>query len=165
MNRRFKDNHERIYGFGDHFLVECPRCGQCAEVLPKPPTLQAERVRMVCSACGNVRNWQRQSKRTLRALPWSPGLDNVGVLMIGTAVDWYFHLPLWLRIGCCGSELWAYNPRHLAALEEYIDASLRERSGTANGSWATRLPRWMKSAKNREELLICLRRLREKLAG
>ncbi len=162
MVHRFLDTGDTLYAFGDHFLVECPRCAKCAEVRPTPPTLKAESAVLVCGACGFTRTWKRQSKRSLSKLPWSSAIETAGVTLIGTSVDWYFREPLWLRTPCCGQELWAYNRRHLTALEEYVAADLRESVGTANGSWASRLPPWMKSAKKRPEVLKCIKKLRDK---
>jgi hypothetical protein len=79
--------------------------------------------------------------------------------------DPYFGLPLWLSIDCCGKVLWAYNAEHLNLLEGYVGARLRERGdflGTM--SMLERLPRWMKSANHRTEVLRAIQRLRKSLA-
>jgi hypothetical protein len=75
------------------------------------------------------------------------------------ATDFYFHLPLWLQTTCCNENLWALNPRHLDYLESYVSAELRE--GHGHGTMASKLPRWVMSAKNREEVLRCISKLRE----
>lgn len=72
---------------------------------------------------------------------------------------------LWLRTDCCGEELFAVNERHLELLEGYLLASLRERRedperGWSNQAVTSRLPRWMKVAKNRDEVRRGLERLR-----
>lgn len=55
----------------------------------------------------------------------------------------------------------------LAALEAYVAAPLRERTPDAHGwfqrSWASRLPAWLKLAKNRAPILAGLARLRARL--
>jgi hypothetical protein len=61
---------------------------------------------------------------------------------------------------CCGELLWARNPSHLDFLENYVVARLRERAPNQNGSTVSRLPKWMKSAKHREELAVAIARLR-----
>lgn len=76
------------------------------------------------------------------------------------AIDPHFGQPLLLvdegRHGC----LWAYNRNHLEELRRYVAATLRERSPAAgNGSMASRLPAWLKSAKNRESILKRIERL------
>lgn len=68
--------------------------------------------------------------------------------------DYYFGLPLLLQIPCSQGILWAYNWQHLQALKAFIQADLRERTKkSGNGSLMSRLPLWIKSAKNREMLL------------
>ena len=147
---RLVDTGETIYAFGDEFLVVCPTRHACAKVVPRRAEEQgyfAPR-RLVCGACGLVREWQETG------VAHHPG------------VDWYFHLPLWLSTPCCGEVLWAHNWRHLRAIEEYVAATLREKvrdpeHGWTNRSMLNRLPRWMKAAKNRDEVLKAIRRLRE----
>src|SRR5215212_7033778 len=68
-------------------------------------------------------------------------------------LDWYFGLPLWLQTPCAGQVLWAWNEWHLDWMERYVAADLRERTPNINMSLASRLPRWIKSAKNRDEVL------------
>ncbi|WP_225860809.1 MULTISPECIES: hypothetical protein [Streptomyces] len=82
---------------------------------------------------------------------------------MGSPVDPYFQRPLWLRASCCGNTLWAYNLRHLDLLEAYVQAKLRERGELAPGaptSLVERLPTWLKTAKNRTEILRTIKRLR-----
>jgi hypothetical protein len=52
-------------------------------------------------------------------------------ILTGSNVDWYFRLPLWLQISCCGETLWAYNLKHLEIIEQYVSAKLRERKKKA----------------------------------
>jgi hypothetical protein len=70
---------------------------------------------------------------------------------------------LWLRVNCCGHVLWAYNKQHLDFLEGYVTASLRERQPNINQSLASRLPYWIKSTKNREQLIKGIQKLKDKL--
>jgi hypothetical protein len=86
-------------------------------------------------------------------------------------VDWYFRYPVWLTVACCGETLWAYNREHLDYLESYVSAGLRERTpgeGAPGGTprnrvLSSRLPQWIKSAKNRERILAAIGKLRERL--
>jgi hypothetical protein len=55
--------------------------------------------------------------------------------------------------------LWAYNAEHLNFLRRYVSAELRERLVMRNTSLASRLPKWIKSAKNRDAALKGLDRL------
>lgn len=130
-------------------LVMCPRCsGRAISVqIGSDLSLFSSR-RLVCTQCSYAREWSsKEIRRNWR------GEDD------------YYHLPLWLQASCCGETLWAYNERHLDILEQYVAARLRGRSrdpktGWANSSMASRLPEWMKSAKNRSAVLRGLTKLR-----
>ncbi|WP_435204554.1 hypothetical protein [Micromonospora sp. bgisy143] len=81
------------------------------------------------------------------------------VMVPAALVDNCFGLPLWLQTPCVGHTLWAFNPRHLAYLKEFLRAGLRERHSTANASVVSRLPGWLKQAKHRGEALGAVERL------
>lgn len=55
------------------------------------------------------------------------------------------------------------NLEHLDFLERYIESGLRERIPNINKSLASRLPQWIKSNKNRDDILSCIKKLRQKL--
>lgn len=80
----------------------------------------------------------------------------------GTAIDPSFGLPLWLKVGYRGNEIWAYNGEHLNALRRYIEADLRERVGVVKWSMFNRLPKWMSTKKNRDGVLGCLAKLEKR---
>lgn len=150
-NERFSDGSELIYEFGDEFLVVCPRCAGKARVFrleigseKLSKTLNAPR-KLICFSCVYRNEW------------------NGGAISVGGSFDWYFRLPLWLEISCAGETLWAYNQKHLEFIEDYVGAKLRERKAFVNKSMASRLPSWMKQAKNRDEVLKAIGKLKEKL--
>ena len=151
---RFQDAGQTIYDFGDEFLVHCPRCGRRAKVAPVAAAAESGAAalfsphRCVCLACGFIQEWR--GKRL------SIGRD---------AVDWYFGLRLWLQTPCCGHILWAYNAEHLAFLEAYIQATLREQRSVPNRNRAltSRLPLWMKRRQNRADVLKGIARLKRLL--
>ena len=153
MAERFRDSGRTIYNFGDVFLVRCPQCAGCAEVraTPAAAVLTARQARLVCSHCGCNKT---VASRTMT---------------VAAAVDWYFQLPLWLQTSCCSELLWAYNPAHLDYLESYVQADLREEApersalGLRNSTLVSRLPNWIKSAKNRGEILRGITKLRATL--
>lgn len=142
MQRRFQDTGQSLYDFQDTFLVECPRCKHCAEVGWIDRAGAAGR-RLACGHCGYVKE--------------------------GDVNSGSFDLPLWLQIACCGEDLWAYNVAHLDFLESYVRADLREAvapdlaapGGLRNGTLASRLPPWIKSAHNRADILRCIAKLRK----
>lgn len=164
MPPRFRTFGEELEDFGGEALVVCPRCSGRALVRVREPEMDP-RVLLSCPHCGHSQAWE----------PKSPGVMTTGSassvprgqVALGIPADPYFHLPLWLQAPCRGERLWALNAAHLEWLEGYVGATLRERSpgehGWSNRGMASRLPRWMKSSKNREEVLRCIRALREKI--
>ncbi|TCP55186.1 hypothetical protein EV191_102398 [Tamaricihabitans halophyticus] len=156
---RFTDPLVRLWRYADRILVRCPKCAGCASVLPEPTTTARPgpsnpHRRLSCLGCGHTAGWTAPRHDNYWIVPELNGPD-----------DPYFGLPLWLRAECCGGNvLWAYNAEHLALLESYLAARLRER-GAYRGSMSLveRLPAWLKSAKHRTEALRTIRRLRTTL--
>jgi hypothetical protein len=148
---RFKDDRTFLASFADEFLVVCPRCAGCASVTPVPGegrSVFANR-RLLCPGCAYHRD------REINGYIANPG------------EDWYFGLPLWLKASCSEGEVWAFNRRHLAWLEGYVRATLRDNRRHSEWGWsnqgaANRLPAWLKSAKNRSEVLKCIESLQRK---
>ncbi len=76
--------------------------------------------------------------------------------------DPHFGMPLWLVEPTRAGLLWAYNAEHLQALHDYATATLRESSGH-HRSMFSRLPQWMKLARNRVLLQRAVERLQRQL--
>ena len=75
-------------------------------------------------------------------------------------VDLAYGLPLFLSTMVGKHELWALSPEHVQRLKDYLGAKVRNRYlGPSNMTMMARLPRWMKSAKNRSAVLAGLARL------
>lgn len=124
----------------------CPSCGErIARRLPGPRHMHP--VRLTCT-CG----WQVDAE-----VRWWPEHSE------GT--DPHFGLDLWLQAPFRGQLLWAYNAEHLQFVRDYVSADLRERVPTQNGSTASRLPKWIKSAKHRDDLLVAIAKLEALAAG
>lgn len=153
-NSRFQETSESRHSIStptreDPVLVVCPQCASKAKVIP----LNDDEVRVSCLKCG----FSTSKRATCRILFWRS--EN--------PTDGYFGLNLWLKTDFSGETLWAFNLKHLEFLESYVSAQLRTRiknteTGWANSSLASRLPRWIKSSKNRESLLKAIRELRQK---
>ncbi len=79
------------------------------------------------------------------------------------AADPHFGLPLRLVEPTRAGLLWAYNAEHLQALHDYAVSTLRERGAVHNGSMFSRLPQWMKLARNRVLLQRAVERLQRRL--
>lgn len=147
LSSRFRDPGG-VGPFYSNFLVECPRCRKCTQLIFKH---EAAQYQYACTACGF------NEKR--------PSISGPRYLYTG---NWHERLGLWLQTESCGNVLWAANAEHLTFLEDYVGAKLRERRqteyGWSNKSMASRLPQWITSAKNRDEVLRGIERLKRKLA-
>ncbi|MFC4311273.1 hypothetical protein ACFPN2_19400 [Steroidobacter flavus] len=152
-----------LWSFADEFWVVCPRCSARALVRPYSEKRPA---RLVCVKCGTSRSWVLSARGVLtsgRASQWPRG-----TYAVGDAADPYFHLPLWLRVPCGSEVLWAFNERHLNFIDEYVRAENRRRAptlpgGPRNALLESRLPRWMKLARNREAVIAAIAKLRASL--
>jgi hypothetical protein len=135
-----------------------PRCERCGSLLQKRGrTLGvfgregALMARVRCPLCGHSGCYPAW------AMPRSFGHSD------GT--DPWFRLPLYLTEQIGERSLWVYNPLHLALLDAYLGASLRERAiGLSAMTMMARLPRWMKAASARPKLRRAFDQLREKAA-
>lgn len=158
---RHRADGTRLDDFADEVLVVCPACGRratvrlhaLAEPVRRGPFRARQEARLACTHCGH-------NARRAAFVRWTHG-----------PADTVFRHPVWLQARCAGRTLWAYNARHLDALEAYVRAPLRERRhdpslGWGNAAWTSRIPRWISAAAHRDEVLRCIERLRrERLDG
>ena len=140
---RFQDDFSRgVYSFIKRVLVVCPACSNAA-------TLSQTERRLTCGRCGLVRN----------DIAWSTAGSKCNSAS----------LSRFLRAPTCGEELWAFNCEHLAYLRDYVAAKHRTRErdayGWSNRSLASRLPKWIASAKNRDDVLRAIERLEKRLCA
>jgi hypothetical protein len=98
------DSNFSVNIFSDEILVKCPNCGGYARAIG--PTWD-KKDRQFTSAMSCL-HCSRQHK------------------FVTDSWDYWNSLPLWLRTPCCGETLWAFNSRHLIALQDYVSAGLRE---------------------------------------
>lgn len=115
-------------------------CGQWLE--RKIPGPRHDHLAHLTCTCG----WEFDEEITWHRLPQGP-------------VDPIFGLDLWLREPVKGEVLWAYNRDHLTFIKHYVSADLRERIPNRNSTLASRLPTWVKSAKNRDAILAAVGKL------
>jgi hypothetical protein len=154
-----------LQSFANEFLIVCPRCSHKARVQGATASRSA---RLTCIDCGTSKFLAPATKGILtsrNSRQWPKGQ-----YALGDAADPYFHLPLWLRIPCAAGIVWAFNERHLDYLFEYISADNRHRprrapSDPRNALLESRLPRWMKLARNRPEIVAAIQKLRAQHGG
>ena len=149
---RFRDPCSTVYDFSASLLVRCPRCDRVAHFERRPgrtPDARGVRYperRVVCGSCGLCR---------IDTGPARPSAHS------GRPCH---RPPLWLRAGTRHGELWAYNLEHLDLIRRFVAADLRERAPWYDTgrkmTLVAKLPAWIKSAKNRTEVLHAIDRLR-----
>ncbi len=149
VDPRFRDTQETLYDFTDEYLVICPQCQGCAVVRPIAPTDDRSPRRVTCLSCSYTKDWHGTT------------------LSFGTPIDSYFGLPLWLQTEVGDRTFWSYNLRHLQFIKAFVQATIRERSehpgqGWRNQSVISRLPEWIKLAKNRKRVLKAIELLEDR---
>lgn len=154
-----------IHQFAKDVLVICPSCSRQAIIHTNGfayPQNRTVDIKAVCPHCGFNKVLERNPTVVVNGFPKK---STVGKhLIFGSAIDPFFHLPLWLTCEVQGNLLWAYNYEHLAFLKSFVESKLRERNGKAltNSSIASRLPRWMTSRNNRHVVLKSITDLSQK---
>jgi hypothetical protein len=152
MKTRHKDDGTTIHDFTDRFLVACPKCSSCAQVIRSDPDpgVHPWSAKFSCIKCGRTE------------------LGKLGGWSDRDPVDWVFGYALWLQTSCCRQILWAYNFKHLSLLESYVSAVHRAgmtdaqaiEKGVRNSTLASSLPSWMISSKNRGSVLKAIQTIR-----
>ncbi|MEJ2818627.1 hypothetical protein [Caulobacter sp. CCG-8] len=134
--------------FGRRLLVDCPACAGRAVIHVGDPggrPVDFAARRLVCEDCGLTRDQ-----------PETP---------MGVVADPFMGRPPRLRAETRHGALVAWNEDHLDYLERYLAGALREETpapdgGVRNASIVSRLPAWAKAAKNRDEVLKAIARVR-----
>ncbi|MFT3997925.1 MAG: hypothetical protein QM667_11010 [Asticcacaulis sp.] len=140
--------HRHDSEFLDPILVVCPACGGKARLTPQEGAVAR---RLVCTMCGHNRSVAPRDPRVTTY----PPTDNI-----------CNGLSLWLEAGTRHGRFYAYNDEHLDHIAAYVAADLRHMapavSEVKNASVTSRLPLWVKQAKNRTEVLKLIDKLRSK---
>ncbi len=141
---RFQDENLLLSNFYQEAWVVCPSCGKKALAKVNYETKTA---RLFCLHCGC-------NKETTTAI------DKNGT--IKTAANQYFQAELWLKLPFKNDVFWAYNDKHLEYLERYISATIREHKDRTGFTLLEKLPKFYHEAKNRNDLLKIIAKLRAK---
>ncbi|HRG34262.1 MAG: hypothetical protein JNK69_06235 [Saprospiraceae bacterium] len=131
------------------------KCRHCLEWLVMDIAERKSIPKYVNVTCGNCNTLNRISENwESYQLKYNPS----GIL------DPAFGLPLWYSGSVKGEIIWAYNQKHLLEIENYVRATLRERTTDRfKMTMVEKLPDFIKSAKNRDEVLKALDRMKNKL--
>ncbi len=140
---RFKDENLTLDTFSDKTLVVCPKCKGKAIV---KSTQVPESAKLHCSSCHYTNNKPIDIKDRDSSL----------------TTDYYFNCELWLQASFKNELFWAHNYEHLAYMQQYIGAGLRQRNDREFFTLVEKLPGFIKSAKNRDKLLKLIDKLEKK---
>lgn len=155
---RHLDSHSKQYDkeFNGHYYVSLTeRCHFCGGTqlsinhkirhLKNPVT----HVEATCSIC------KKNSRLSVK-------LQDIDYSKANRLEHAQFGLKLYLTAQTRLGNLYVHNPEHLQVLKSFVQADLRERTqNTGNSSYFSRLPAWIKSARNRKEILKAILRLEQ----
>ena len=143
QSNRFQDENLTLSDFYKEVLVVCTSCEKKAIAKVDFETKSA---RLFCVNCG----YNKETSITF----------NKGTIQM--AANHYFNANFWLKGSFKNGVFWAYNYKHLAYLERYINASLREHKNRTHFTLLERLPKFYHEAKNRGALLKIIEKLKSK---
>jgi predicted RNA-binding Zn-ribbon protein involved in translation (DUF1610 family) len=143
---RFQDQHHRLSDFEKEVWVVCPNCAKQTIAQLQEEIKEA---RLNCKHCGYIKQ-----KSTL--VHYQEGK----FAELKQAAHAYFEVELWLKAPFKKDMFWAYNPAHLAYLEQCISAKLREHKDRTHFTLLEKLPKFYHDAKNREVLLKIIKKLK-----
>jgi transcription elongation factor Elf1 len=129
----------------------CPDCAERVEKVIDDVAVKKDKIKVKCPNCGLTQAYKPRYVEK----EW---VFNTR----GEATDPFYKLPLWLSGQIKNNTFWAYNYDHLKYLKGYIEAKLRTRSGRSYTSMVEKLPNWIKSKKNRDELITLIEKLEKK---
>jgi Zn ribbon nucleic-acid-binding protein len=134
----FQDENLLLSNFYQEVWIVCPSCDKKAMATVNDETKTA---RLFCVHCG-------LNKETATA--------------IEMPANQYFQAELWLQIPFKKDVFWVYNDKHMAYLERYISATIREHKDRTGFTLLEKLPKFYHEAKNRGSLLKIIAKLKSK---
>jgi len=143
-NYRFNDENLTLDSFYANVDVVCSICNRRASARVD---FDRHTARLLCTHCG-------YSKEL------STKIGKYGSLQM--AAHMFFNATLWLQAPFKNDTVYAYNDKHLAYLECYIQATLREHKDRTHFTLLEKLPKFYHEAKNRTALLKIIAKLKKK---
>lgn len=143
MINRFQDENLLLSEFYKEVWVVCPSCAKKAMATVN---FETQTARLFCLNCGCNKETSTADKN----------------VVIETAANHYFQAELWLQAPFKNEDFWVYNNKHLAYLERYISATIREHKERSGFTLLEKLPKFYHEAKNREGLLKIIAKLKTK---
>lgn len=141
---RFQDENLTKYDFYKEVLIVCPSCSKKATAIVDFEGCEAK---LFCTHCSCIKTTTTKFNKNGS---------------IEVAANRYFDAELWLQSSFKNDVFWAYNEKHLEYLERYISATLREHKDRTGFTILEKLPKFYHEAKNRNDLLKVIEKLRNK---
>ncbi len=138
----FQDENLLLSNFYQEVWIVCPSCSKKAMATVNDETKTA---RMFCTHCG-------LNKETAAAIDKNATIE--------MPANQYFQAELWLQIPFKNEVFWVYNDKHMAYLERYISATIREHKDRTHFTLLEKLPKFYHEAKNREGLMKIIVKLK-----
>lgn len=149
-----KSKERRLYRYDVHNY--CKECGRYYRVdITDKNKQHFHTLYVACPYCGHIMSG-KVHKTTEDFLMYTGEIKN--------ACEPYFGLELWFLTSFCSKAVWAINREHLTYLIDYLSADLRENSkdNLSLKAQADHLPTFMKTAKNRDEIVKRLKEMQKK---
>jgi hypothetical protein len=143
---KFIDEQKKLSDFGTEVWAECPACAQKAIATRNDEKREA---RILCTSCG----YNKVISTAIEGTKDGKYIVNAHA---------YFGVQLWLKAPYKNEIFFALNGEHLAYLESYIGAGIRENKDRKFFTLVEKLPKFMQVASNRESLLKLIEKLRKK---
>lgn len=130
----------------------CPNCGRHIRIeVTEPKQQHVSKLNVACPHCGSHTTVPLEKKPT-----------NIYHLRGTLGCDPLFGFELYFLTSFQGKPIWALNRAHLNYLISYLGAALRDKPPTvALKGQADALPKFMKTAKNRERILSLLQKMQQ----
>ena len=187
MSNRFKDKNYVLYDFINELHLVCPECNHKLIAKNNPESYKSTiactncgfrtvsenkvielSIKTFCNNCGEKIKFsqivnERKDYINIRcnacnaSHKFEPKISEYNSFYV--IIEKY---GLWYTENFRGNHFWAYNDDHLKYIENYIKAGLRQRHNRLGVTLVERLPKFVKSAKNRNDLIKLIEKMRKK---
>ncbi len=151
----YYEKNDKIY-YRLNFERNCPECGKRISLKIDKVANKKESMKIPCKHCGFTESYKP------KYIEYEIVADD-----ISNGEEPFFNVDLWLCKEYKGNLFWATNYKHLEYLKQYIEAKIRVRGYfyidfRYNMTMAAKLPQFIKSGKNRDNLLKIIKQLENK---
>lgn len=134
----FEKREQSTFLYNISLKRNCPDCGKQIYI-SETVKIVPQKIKAICPNCF----FRIEDKPTVERYKDKPDIKSL-------KGDPYFGYPLWFQSEIKGNLFWGYNREHLVEIKTYIESDLREVSMSRGYKMVTRLPHFIKNAKNRD---------------